>query len=169
MDLRGRPDLASEIPEGSQSPSLKDLLVELSGRNSPIFTLVCDLGTHEKPWSERNARHVAGGYVQLICASYSDRAPEDYTTFGYAIAQLLEENAEDHNWLVRFVLKLVVLNLDDFSDLTASLWIWFYATAHTPEAAFASREVLIASLRHALTAERLTSFFEQEGEDDEGQ
>jgi len=30
VDLRGRPDLAIEIPEGSQSPALKAILVELS-------------------------------------------------------------------------------------------------------------------------------------------
>jgi hypothetical protein len=40
IDLRGRPDLAAEIPEGSQSPALKALLVALSKPDSdltPIF------------------------------------------------------------------------------------------------------------------------------------
>jgi hypothetical protein len=96
VDLRGRPDLAIEIPEGSQSPALKAILVELSEPDSPLFTLGCDLGTHEEPWREESARHVAGGYVQLMCASYSDRSPEDYTTFGYAIAQVLGEKAQDY-------------------------------------------------------------------------
>ena len=159
VDVRRRPDLADEIPEGSQSPALKGLLIELSERYSPLFTLGCDLGTHEEPWSEESARHVAGGYVQLMCASYSNRSPDDYTTFGYAIAQMLEDKAQDHNWRVRFVLKLVVLSLDDVSGLVPSLWIWFFATARAPEAALASREVLISRLHHALTDERLTSFF----------
>ena len=38
VDLRGRPDLAIEIPEGSQSPALKAILVELSEPDSPLFT-----------------------------------------------------------------------------------------------------------------------------------
>jgi hypothetical protein len=59
VDLRGRPDLAIEIPEGSQSPALKGILVELSEPDSPLFTLGCDLGTHEEPWREESARHVA--------------------------------------------------------------------------------------------------------------
>jgi len=109
VDLRGRPELAIEISESSQSPTLKAILVELSEPDSPLFTLGCDLGTHEEPWRVESARHVAGGYVQLMCASYSDRSPEDYTTFGYAIAQVLGEKAQDYNWFVRFMLKLVVL------------------------------------------------------------
>jgi hypothetical protein len=162
VDLRGRPDLAIEIPEGSQSPALKAILVELSEPDSHLFTLGCDLGTHEEPWRVESARHVAGGYVQLMCASYSDRSPEDYTTFGYAIAQVLGEKAQDYNWFVRFVLKLVVLSLEDFSGAAPSLWIWFYAIAETPEAALASRESLIGELHRALVDERFTSFFEEE-------
>ena len=167
VDLRGRPDLAIEIPEGSQSSALKAILVELSELDSPLFTLGCDLGTHEEPWREESARYVAGGYVQLMCASYSDQSFEDYTTFGYAIAQVLGEKAQDCNWFVRFVLKLVVLSLDDFSGAAPSLWIWFYAIAETPEAALASRESLIGELRRALVDERFTSFFEEERDDGE--
>jgi len=167
VDLRGRPDLAIEIPESSQSPTLKAILVELSEPDSPLFTLGCDLGTHEEPWREESARHVAGGYVQLMCTSYSDRSPEDYTTFGYAIAQVLGEKAQDYNWFVRFVLKLVALSLKDFSGAAPSLWIWFYAIAETPEAALASRESLIGELHRALIDERFTSFFEEERDDGE--
>ena len=43
VDLRGRPDLAIEIPEGSQSPALKAILVELSEPDSPLFTSVAIL------------------------------------------------------------------------------------------------------------------------------
>jgi len=144
VDLRGRPDLAIEIPEGSQSPALKAIL-----NLAPIAQLV------------------AGGYVQLMCASYSDRSPEDYTTFGYAITQVLGEKVQDCNWFVRFVLKLVVLSLDDFSGAAPSLWIWFYAIAETPEAALASRESLIGELHDALVDEHFTSFFEEERDDGE--
>ena len=144
VDLRGRPDLAIEIPEGSQSPALKAIL-----NLAPIAQLV------------------AGGYVQLMCASYSDRSPEDYTTFGYAIAQVLGEKAQDYSWFVRFVLKLVVLSLDDFSGAAPSLWIWFYAIGETPEAALASRESLTGELHDALVDEHFTSFFEEERDDGE--
>ena len=81
-------------------------------------------------------------------------------------AQVLEDKAQGHNWFMRFVLQLVVLTLDDTSELTPSLSIWFDATAHTPEAAFTSREVLIGSLQDALTHERIVSFLE-EGSDAE--
>jgi len=167
VDLRGRPDLAIEIPESSQSPTLKAILVELSEPDSPLFTLGCDLGTHEEPWREQSGRHVAGGYIQLMCTSYSDRSPEDYTTFGYAIAQVLGEKAQDYNWFVRLVLKLVVVSFEDFSGAAPSLWIWFYAIAETPEAALASRESLIGELHRALIDERFTSFFEEERDDGE--
>jgi hypothetical protein len=52
MDLRGRPDLAATIPEGSESASLKSLLVEMSKPGAPLFTLGCDLGTNKDPESE---------------------------------------------------------------------------------------------------------------------
>ena len=66
VDLRGRPDLAIEIPEGSQSPALKAILVELSGPDSPLFTLGCDLGTHEEPWREESARHVCSQFEEIF-------------------------------------------------------------------------------------------------------
>ena len=68
---------------------------------------------------------------------------------------------------MRFVLKLVVLSLEDFSGAAPSLWIWFYAIAETPEAALASRESLIGELQRALVDERFTSFFEEERDDGE--
>lgn len=49
VDLRGRPDLAAEISEGAQSIALKTLLIELAAGLSPIFSIGCDLGTHEEP------------------------------------------------------------------------------------------------------------------------
>ena len=77
------------------------------------------------------------------------------------------EKAQDYNWFVRFVLKLVALSLKDFSGAAPSLWIWFYAIAETPEAALASRESLIGELHRALIDERFTSFFEEERDDGE--
>jgi hypothetical protein len=37
VDLRGRPDLAIEIPESSQSPTLKAILVEFIGARFTSF------------------------------------------------------------------------------------------------------------------------------------
>jgi hypothetical protein len=100
-------------------------------------------------------------------ASYADRSPEDYHRLGTAIAQALEERSQDHNWLMRLLHVFVIFNLDDFSTLTSSLWIWFYAGAHSPDAALASREVLISSLQTAFADERLISFFEEESEEND--
>jgi hypothetical protein len=102
-----------------------------------------------------------------MSASYAECSPDDYTTFGWAIAESLEGRAQEHNWTVRFVLKLVVLSLDEFSGRTPSLWIWFDAAAHTPEAALVSREVLIGSLQDLLTDEHLSSVFRQEPDESE--
>jgi hypothetical protein len=150
VDLRGRPDLAAKISEGSRSNALKDLLVELSEHGSPFFSVGCDLGSHEEPKNDENARYVAGGYVQLMHRRYADRSPEDYYSIGEILAQSLNEKAQNHNWLIRFVLTFVAFNLDNFSSLTPSLWIWFYAAGHTPQAASVSREVFLSQFREAL-------------------
>ena len=156
VDLRGRPDLAAKILEGSQSRALKSLLVELSERGSPFFTIGCDLGSHEEPESDENARYVAGGYVQLMHYRYADRSPEDYYSFSEVIARSFDQEEQNHIWLVRFVLTFVAFNLDNFSsNLTPSLWMWFYAAADSPEAALSSREVFISQFREALANDRL--------------
>jgi hypothetical protein len=43
-----------------------------------------------------------------------------------------------------------MFNLDDFSNIASSLWIWFYAAAATPKHAIESREILIHSLQDIL-------------------
>ncbi len=161
VDLRGHPELAAEIPECAKSPALKALLMELSNREASFFTLGCDLGSHEEPELGEGNRYVAGGYIQLMHACYADRLPEDYTNLGYAIAQKLEEQSHDYNWIVRFVPSFVVFNLDNFSNLASSLWIWFYATAPTSEAALASREVFLAMLHDNLVDEQLQAFLDE--------
>jgi hypothetical protein len=133
VDLRGRPDLATKIFEGSQSEGLRSLLVDLAKPNSAFFTVGCDLGSHEEANNGQDARNVAGGYVQLMHCNYADRSPEDYRSLGEIIAQLLDEVAQNHRWVLRFVLTFVSLNLDNFSSLTPSLWIWFYAAGRRIE------------------------------------
>ena len=92
---------------------------------------------------------------------YADRSPDDYYSCGETLAKSLDEKAQNHNWLVRFVLTFVAFNLDNFSSLTPSLWIWFYAAGHTPEAASASREVFLSQFRKALAGEQLNLFLEE--------
>jgi hypothetical protein len=91
---------------------------------------------------------------------YADRSPEDYYSFGEKIAQSLDEEAKNYNWLLRFVLTFVAFNLDNFSALTPSLWMWFYAAGHSSEEATASREVFISRLREALVDEKLNLLLE---------
>jgi hypothetical protein len=159
VDLRGRPDLAVSIAEGSGSAALKALLVEFAEPGATFFTLGCDLGAHEEPWQEEAVRQVAGGYVQFMCADYDGRSPEDYTTLGHSVAQMLEGSAQDHEWSLYFRVKPVVFNLDNFCGLTLSLDICFFAAAATAEAAVASHEDLLSGLHRTLTHEHLSSDF----------
>ena len=161
IDLRGRSDLAAKVSEGSGSNALRDLLVKLSERGSPFFTVGCDLGSHEEPESDENTRCVAGGYIQLMHCCYANRSREDYYSFGDIMARALEEVSQDYSWVVRFVLTFVAFNLDNFSSLTPSLWIWFYAAGHSPEAALASREVFISRFRETLADEQLSLLLEE--------
>jgi hypothetical protein len=91
---------------------------------------------------------------------YADRSPENYYSLGEIIAQSLDEQAQNHSWLVRFVLTFVVFNLDNFSSLTPSMWMWFYAAGPSPEAALASREVFISRFRDALAGGQLNLLLE---------
>lgn len=146
VDLRGHPELVTNIPEGSQSAALRALLVRLSEPGSPFFSLGCDLGAHEESENDETSRHVAGGYVQVIRTPYADRSPDDYLTYGQAITEALTLKAENYNWFVRLELNFVVFELDNFSKLVPSLLIWFYARSRTPQSALTSREVLIGDL-----------------------
>ncbi len=161
VDLRGRPDLAANIFEGSQSRALRDLLVELAKPDSVFFTLGCDLGSHEEAENDQNSRYVAGGYVQLMHCDYVNRSPDDYFSLGETVSELLDGAARDHNWIVRFVLTFVSFSLDNFSNLTPSLWIWFYAAGNTAEAALMSREVILSRFREALTGKQLGHLLEE--------
>jgi hypothetical protein len=71
-DLRGRPDKASAIAEGNASPALRRLLVRIANVGSTIFTLGCELGSHQEPTHvPMRRREVAGGYVQFAIIHYN--------------------------------------------------------------------------------------------------
>jgi hypothetical protein len=157
VDIRGRPDLAEKIPEGSQSPALRALLMRFAEAESPLFSLGCDLGASEQLENPPSTRCTAGGYIQFMCAAYAKRVPLHYQRFAEASARALDTHVGTHEWLVIFALTPVHFKLDDFSNMTGSLWIWFHAGSPTPEEALASREVLISKLQVTLFDERLTS------------
>lgn len=158
IDVRGRPDLASSITEGARSPAMKHLLIALAEPGSKVFTIGCDLGT--KILEGAKFPHTAGGYLQIMDEGYAQRSPEDYARFSQAVAQMLKTTCSDHEWQVYFVLKPVRFKLDNYTDMTGSLWIWFHAFADDAKKALASREVLVSALHKALTDERHIQLFD---------
>src|SRR6266851_195041 len=159
VDIRGRPEFASQIPEGSDSLAMSALLIALAQPSSEIFTVGCDLGS--KLLTEEKPAHTSGGYVQIMHATYGDRSPEDYARYAAAIAETLKARSQNNEWRVSFVLTPVAFKLDGFSDMTGSLWIWFHAFADSEEGALVSRETLITELGQALTDDRHTSLLEK--------
>ena len=155
VDVRGRSDLAAQIPEGSGSRSLKMLLTALSETTSPVFTLGCDLGTHEES-EQGTLLYGAGGYVQVMKANFASTGSEEYLALAQAISKELEPKSAYHHWELRHVHTWVDFRLGFHSGIIPSLWIWFIAREQTPAAAAASREILIAELHSALTTATIT-------------
>lgn len=150
VDLRGRPDLVARIPEIAHSVALKALLMSAAAPTSPIFTLGCDLGARQEETNEKVAMCVAGGYVQLVMASYDKTSGDTYFTFTHVITSAVEGASPGHSWELRFECTPVDFKLDTHSGIIPSLWIWFFASATTPLIACDSRELLIAALHDAL-------------------
>lgn len=151
VDLRGHPDLAGQISEGSESAALKDLLVRLSDSASSLFTLGCDLGEHQEE-ERRIIRQFAGGYVQLMASNYMTAKPQNYLELARAVEQTLRKSSTRLSWEFRFELTPVSFQLDSVEGLIPSLCIWFVAEASTRLAASKSREFLIEELCKVLIA-----------------
>lgn len=147
-DLRGRPDLALGVAEGSQSPALQALLIDFAQPNSKFFSLGCDLGNHED-FEDDEYRYTAGGYIQIVAERYLDLSPDDYFNYCQEVADSMEEPARQYNWTLRFVHWPVDFKLEN-ADIISSVCVWFFAGSSTPEGALRSREVLIRNLRSAL-------------------
>lgn len=150
VDLRGCPELAKQIAEAVQSQALRETLCQLAERGSPFFTVACELGAHEELDSPVECRYVAGGYLQILDANYSERLPNDYLVLAQAIARELEPYSKVQNWTIRFVHTPVMYNLDHFGSITSSLSIWFYAAAPLADTARESREIFISCIKDAL-------------------
>jgi hypothetical protein len=150
VDLRGRPDLVAQVPETSESLALRDLLVDLAQPASPIFSLGCDLGTHNERGRGKLTRYVAGGYIQVMKNAYSTTSGHDYLNLAQTLGSIVDGGSEEHDWVLRYECASVAFKLDQFSETIPSLWTWFFAGARTLAAAAKSREHLIVAFGSAL-------------------
>lgn len=157
VDVRGRPDLASRIIEGTDSSAMKALLIALAQPRSKLFTLGCDIGAKQLKGS---TFYTAGGYIQIMNSEYARQAPEDYARFAQAVAEALKAQAEGYDWEVQFVLKPVRFELDNLTEMTGSLWIWFHAFSETEQKAVVAREILIQELGRACLNDHHILLFE---------
>jgi hypothetical protein len=149
VDLRGRADLAAQIPEASGSSSLKALLVALAESASPVFTVGCDLGAghDDEPGT---TRQIAGGYIQVMTSAFSKTSPEDYLVIAEAVSGHVDAKSAGKHWELAHVYTPVDFRLGLDSGVIPSLQIWFHAKAETLVAAVESREILISTLHDAL-------------------
>jgi hypothetical protein len=151
VDLRGRPDKAKEVAEGNDSPALRQLLIRVANNGSAIFTLGCDLGTHQEPTHvPLRRREVAGGYIQFASVHYDRANPESYAAFANAIVANMKIRAGKDHWEINFVGQMVNFQFDgEPSGIHPTLMIWFFAAARDPFIARQSRERLIEAIGEA--------------------
>jgi hypothetical protein len=160
VDARGRPDIAANIVEGSESVALKNLLIRISQENL-YFSLGCDLGVYPEPDAKATLRQVAGGYIPVAGISYERLSTDAYDDFGNRVARQLRAKSHGRNWRLWLERCYVDFKFPDKPAVMApSLWIWFFARAKSEERAIEGREELIPILSDILhspkTAEVLT-------------
>jgi hypothetical protein len=145
VDLREKPEKASEIAEGAGSPALRNLLVHVARKGSPIFTIGCDLGAHrERTNISACRREVAGGYVQFASVHYDRTEPQSYSAFANAIGKNAKARVRQDHWKLNCVGKWIDFKFEgEPQGIRPSLWIWFFAASSTPFDAMHSRERLI--------------------------
>jgi len=146
-DLRGRPEIAAAVAEVADSPEFAAWLVELAGRESPLFSLGCDLGTFRRSKRGVVNRYASGGYIQLVGTNYRSLSEDYYKRLAESLGAHVEQSADDEQWDAGFLLQIVQLNLDGFNDETISLSVHFNAWGADPTAAKTSCELLIRTLR----------------------
>jgi hypothetical protein len=154
QDLRGSPGVAANIPETAGSDALRRLLVAVAQPGFPLFTLGCDLGTHEEPSAPLTRRRVAGGYVQIAAVEYARTTPETYSAFARAIVRAVRPTASKKWWGLEFILKGVAFKFDpSSSEVYPTVWIWFFSSAANLAEAVLSREGLINAIGNALASQ----------------
>jgi hypothetical protein len=151
-DLRGRPDKASAIADGNASPALRRLHVRIANVGSTIFTLGCELGSHQEPTHvPMRRREEAGGYVQFASIHYNRARTESYAAFANAIVAHVKECAKKDHWELNLVGQMVNFQFsNELTGLNPSLLVWFFAGARDQIAAWESRERLIEAIDAAV-------------------
>jgi hypothetical protein len=148
IDLRKKPEQASEIAEGADSAALRNLLVRVAKKGSPIFTIGCDLGAHQESTNvPASRREVAGGYIQFASIHYDRAEPKLYSAFASAIRKNVDPRVGQNHWKLDCIGKWVDFKFDgEPQGLRPSLWIWFFAASNAAFNAVQSREQLIEAI-----------------------
>jgi hypothetical protein len=152
IDLRKEPEKASAIAEAAESLALRKLLIRAAQKDSPIFTLACDLGVHQERTNiPAHRREVAGGYIQLAGIHYDKVAPQSYSAFANSIAKNVKSYTGHDHWKLDCIGKWVNFKFENEPQgVRPSLWIWFFAASDTRLNALQSRERLIAAIDAAI-------------------
>ena len=168
-DLRGRPDLAAKVAEAENSPALRALLIALADKDSPFFSLGCDVGEHEEPMDDGTKTPVAGGYIDIICADYDSRGDDEYRRLADAIEESMSPDAQGYSWAINFGIKPCCFQVDGYKgdDVVVALCIGFYSAGSTAAEARANREVMLDSLLSALKGDAVQRLRARWAEDDE--
>lgn len=154
-DLRGRPDLAEKIFEGSSSPALRELLIRMA-RELSYFSLGCDLGRHAEDEQRQAYRKVSGGYIQIASMGYAKVSTDQYDSFCETFGAELRRYAGKQHWKIDLQGQYVQFNMPDELPVKApSIWMWFFAAARTHERSDQSREDLLAAIEEALHVDRV--------------
>ena len=149
-DLRGRPDLAEEIFEGSSSSALRGLLVRMA-RERSYFSLGCDLGRHSEDEQPQMRKRVSGGYIQVASMNYAEASTDQYDAFCEAFGKELRLHVGKQRWRIELQGTYVQFNIpDELSVKAPSMWIWFFAVSRTHEKSDQSREELLAAIGETL-------------------
>jgi hypothetical protein len=158
-DLRGRPDLAANIFEGSSSPALRKLLVRMATERS-YFSLGCDLGRHTEDEQPHMFRKVSGGYIQIASMSYARASTDQYDAFSEKFGRKLRQYAGKQRWKINLQGQYVQFNMPgEMSAKAPSIWMWFFAAAKNHERSDQSREDLLEAIEESLHADQVRQCF----------
>jgi len=154
-DLRGRPDRAEEVFEGSSSSALRELLVRMA-RERSYFSLGCDLGRHCEDEQPQMRRRVSGGYIQVASMNYAEASTGQYDAFCDAFGEELSLYVGKQRWRIELQGTYVQFNIPRELPVKApSMWIWFFASSRTHGRSDQSREKLLAAIGETLHADHV--------------
>jgi hypothetical protein len=160
-DLRKEPEKASQIAEGDGSSALRNLLIHVARNGSQIFTIGCDLGTHQDRMNvSAHRREVAGGYIQFANIHYDSTEPQSYSAFANAVGKRVKARVGQDHWKLDCIGKWVDFKFEgETQGIRPSLWVWFFAAASRPVDAIQSRERLIEAIDDAVALREVLESF----------